>query len=151
MGYVWYDVGKTDRYQTATTLQWRHNERDGVSNHRRYDSLLNRLFRHRSKKTPKLRITGLCEGNSPVTDDFPHKGLVTRKMFPFDDIFMGARQTSTVCRFTVTAVCLFFFNVNIGNRAKIRINVHAMRWDCLNCSLLFNHSYRATVLRIWTH
>ena len=23
------------------------------------------------KKTPKLRVTGLCEGNSPVTGEFP--------------------------------------------------------------------------------
>ena len=29
------------------SLQWRHNERDVVSNHRRLDCLLNRLFRHR--------------------------------------------------------------------------------------------------------
>ena len=53
------------------TLQWRHNERDGVSNHRRHDCLFNRLFRRRSKKTSKLRVTGLCEGNSPVTGEFP--------------------------------------------------------------------------------
>ena len=33
--------------------------------------LLNRLFRRRSKKTSKLRVTGLCEGNSPVTGEFP--------------------------------------------------------------------------------
>ena len=26
---------------------------------------------HRSKKTSKLRVTGLCAGNSPVTGDFP--------------------------------------------------------------------------------
>ena len=50
--------------------------------------LLNRLFRHRSKKTSKLRITGLCVGNSPGPVNSPHKGLVTRKMFPFDDIIM---------------------------------------------------------------
>ena len=35
------------------------------------DCLLNRLFRRRSKKTSKLRVTGLCEGNSPVTGEFP--------------------------------------------------------------------------------
>ena len=51
-------------------LQWCHNERDGVSNHRTHDSLLNRLFRRRSKKTSKLRVTGLCEGNSPVPGGF---------------------------------------------------------------------------------
>ena len=53
------------------SLQWRHNEWVGVSNHRRHDCLLNRLFGCRSKKTSKLRVTGLCEGNSPVTDEFP--------------------------------------------------------------------------------
>ena len=40
-------------------LQWRHNERDGISNHQPRDCLLKRLFRRRSKKTSKLRITGL--------------------------------------------------------------------------------------------
>ena len=39
-------------------LQWRHNERDGVSNGRPHDCLPNRLFRRRTKKTSKLRITG---------------------------------------------------------------------------------------------
>ena len=51
--------------------QWRHNERDGVSNHQPHDCLLNCLFRRRSKKTSKLRVTGLCAGNSPVTGEFP--------------------------------------------------------------------------------
>ena len=38
------------------------------SNHRRLDCLLSRLFRRRSKKTSKLRITGLCEENPPFDD-----------------------------------------------------------------------------------
>ena len=29
------------------------------------------LFRVRSRKTSKLRVTGLCVGNSPVTSEFP--------------------------------------------------------------------------------
>ena len=29
-----------------------------------FDCLLNCLFRHRSKKTPKLRVTALCEGTT---------------------------------------------------------------------------------------
>ena len=52
-------------------LQWRHNDHDGVSNHQPRDCLLNRLFRCRSKKTLKLRVTGLCVGNSSVTVEFP--------------------------------------------------------------------------------
>ena len=53
------------------TLRWRHNGRDSVSNHQPHGCLLNRLFRRRSKKTSKLRVTGLCAGNSPGTGEFP--------------------------------------------------------------------------------
>ena len=52
-------------------LQWRHNERNGVWNHQPHECLLNRLFRHGWKKTSKLRVTGFCEGNSPVTSESP--------------------------------------------------------------------------------
>ena len=55
------------------TLQWRHNDHDGV---------------------PKLRATGLCVGNSPGPVNSPHKGPVTRKMFPFDCVIMWT-QTRT--------------------------------------------------------
>ena len=69
------------------SLQWRHNRRDGVSNLQPHHYLLNCLFRNRSQKTSKLRVTGLCAENSPVTGEFPlHKWPVTRKMFPFDDV-----------------------------------------------------------------
>ena len=66
-------------------LQWRHNEHDSDSNHQRFDGLLHRLFRQ-IKETSKLRVTGLCEGNSSVNS--PHKRPVPRKMFPFDDVIM---------------------------------------------------------------
>ena len=55
---------------TIKSLQRCPYERDGVSNHQPYDCLHNHLFRRRSKKTSKLRITGLCDGNSPVTSEF---------------------------------------------------------------------------------
>ena len=70
-------------------LLWRHNERDGDSNQRPPDCLLNSLIRSNSKKTPKIRVTGLCEVTVhrwPVNS--PHKGTVTRKIFPFDDVIM---------------------------------------------------------------
>ena len=70
------------------TLRWRHNDHAGVSNHQFRDCLLNRLFRRRSKKTSKLRVTGLCAENSPGPVNSPHAGPVTRKMFPFDDVNM---------------------------------------------------------------
>ena len=51
----------------TNALQWRHNERDCVLNLRHLDCLHSRLFRRRSK----LRVIDLCEGNSPVTGEFP--------------------------------------------------------------------------------
>ena len=54
-----------------SSLGCRHNGRDGVSNHQHHDCLLNRLFWCRSRKTSKLRVTGLCVGNSPGTGEFP--------------------------------------------------------------------------------
>ena len=65
------------------TLRWRHNEHDGVSNHHPHDCLLNGLFRRRSKKTPKLRISGLCAGNSPVTGEFPAQMASDAECFHF--------------------------------------------------------------------
>ena len=47
---------------------------DDVSNHRRLDCLLTRLFRRRSKNTSNLRVTGLCEGNPSVIGGFPSQG-----------------------------------------------------------------------------
>ena len=69
VGYArhWYYVWLI----TFVALRWRHNGRDSVSNHQPHDCLLNRLFRRRSKKTSKLRVTGLCVGNSPGTGEFP--------------------------------------------------------------------------------
>ena len=52
-------------------LRWRHNGRDSVSNHQPHCCSLNRVFIRRSKKTSKLRVTGLYAGNSPGPGEFP--------------------------------------------------------------------------------
>ena len=72
----------------AIALQWRHNERDGVSNHQPRHCLLNRLFRRRSKRTSTLRVTGLCVGNSPMTGEFHAQMASYAEMFRFDDVIM---------------------------------------------------------------
>ena len=58
-------------YDDIDALQWRHNGLDSVSNHQPQVCLLKRLFRHKWKKTSKLRVTALCEGNSPETVEVP--------------------------------------------------------------------------------
>ena len=84
----WPVVRGCDVSFSSCSLQWRHNDYDSVSNHQPHGCLLNRLFGRRSKKTSKLRVTGLCAGNSPGPVNSPHKGPVTWKMFPFDDVIM---------------------------------------------------------------
>ena len=84
------------------TLQWRPNGRNRVSNHQCLDGLLNRLFRCRSKKTLKPRATGFVRGIHRWSVNSPHKGPVTPKMFPFDDIIMQEKtKTCLPCFCTV--------------------------------------------------
>ena len=97
-------------FNGAMPCQWRHNEGNGLSNHRRLDCLPNRLFRRRSKKASKLRVTGLCKGNPPVTVDSPHKGPVTLKMFLLDDVITAIGKSDLRQSFTareiLTNACL---------------------------------------------
>ena len=72
--------------------QWRQNGRDSVSNHQPHDCLLNRLFRRRSKKTSKLRVTDLCADRwIPRTN-----GLLRGKCFHL------MTSSYSVCRVPVT-------------------------------------------------
>ena len=70
------------------SLQWFNNEQDGISNHQCLDYLLNRLFRHISKKTLKLCVLAFVREIHHWLVDSPHKGPVTWKMFPFDYVIM---------------------------------------------------------------
>ena len=63
-------------------LLWRHNGRDGVSSHQPHDCLRNRSLHQSSASLAFVRGIHMWPVNSP------HKGSVTRKMFPFDDVIM---------------------------------------------------------------
>ena len=41
------------------------------------------------KKTSKLRVTGLCEGKSPVTGEFPAQMASNADNVPFHDVIMN--------------------------------------------------------------
>ena len=65
------------RQDLYIALQWSHNEHDGISNHHNLNHLLNHFFRCKSKKTSKICVTGLCEGNQLVTGGFPSQRAST--------------------------------------------------------------------------
>ena len=71
-------------WTARVSLLWRFNGREGVSNHQPHDCLLNRLFRHRSKKTAKLCVTGLFWGEFTGDTKDQWRG----KEVPFDDVIM---------------------------------------------------------------
>ena len=127
---VWWRIAskKARKADILYTLRWRHNDHAGVSNHQPHGCLLNRLFRHRSKKTSKLRVTGLCAGNSPGPVNSPHKGTVTRKMFPFEDVTMkkwcNAPSATIFC-----AISVAILNYLISSK---RINQNHLTTAILN-------------------
>ena len=57
--------------------------------HRRLNCLAICLFRRTSKKTSKLGVTDLCEGNPPVTGGFPSQRASNVENVPFDDVIIG--------------------------------------------------------------
>ena len=59
-----------------------------LSNHQPRNCSITGLFRHKSKKTSKLCVTGLCTGNKPVTGEFPAQRVSNSETFPFDDVII---------------------------------------------------------------
>ena len=99
--------GGSHSYKKHVSWQCRKNGRDGVLNHQPHDCFLNRLYRHRSKKTSKPHITGLCAGNSPGPVNSPHKWPVTQKMYLFDDVIMF--YLALICDWFVFRVSRLFW------------------------------------------
>ena len=91
-GYLLWFISKCMNLHTSA-LPWRHNERGGVSNHQHHDCLLNCSFKCRSKETSKLRVIGLCEGNSPVTGEFPTQRASNEE----NDVIIGLGEYVDTC------------------------------------------------------
>ena len=69
--------------------QWRHNERDDVSNHRHLHCLLNCWSKRRCKIYQSSASLVFVRGIHRWPLNSPRKRPVTRKMFPFVDVIMG--------------------------------------------------------------
>ena len=84
------DIPSMHEHRLEVTNLGHYNDviTSAMANHQPRDCLLNRLFRRRSKKTPKLRVTGLSERNSPVT---------VTPQFPFDDFIVIKLFFDTIC------------------------------------------------------
>ena len=115
--------------------------------------LLNCLFRRNSKKTSKLRITGDCVGNSLWPVNSPHKGPVTRKMFPFDDVIM-----ETVCLIPSSQTAKTLGSSSVRHRSDTFVSDRCLIdgytrvfviWDVMYvwfCCVLFSCGYLVAIL-----
>ena len=107
------------------SLEWRHNGRDCVSKHQPHDCLLNRLFR-----PSKLRVTGICVGNSPVTGEFPARASNAENVsiwwrhhvYPISLSWIGTYEFRECC---AIYIYISFKQINIfcdGNKTKLTIS-----------------------------
>ena len=123
----------------AQPPQWRHNGRDGVSNHQPHDCLLNRLFRRRSKKTSKVRVTDLCGGNSPVTGEFPAQMASNAENVSIWWRHHGVHSSWRTDIIVVTTILSFLFDNKSDNfRAWYTTVCRIMAYRCtiITCRLI---------------
>ena len=74
-------------------------------------SQITRLSRRRSKKTSKLRVTGLCAENSPVTGEFP-----TQRASNAENVSIWWRHHDTITKLFVSAslfLLLFILTITL--------------------------------------
>ena len=91
-------------------LQWRHNGRNAVSNHRSLHCLLSCLLRRRSKKTSNSASLVFVRGIHRWPVNSPHKRQETRKMFPFDERYKKEWRGLSFCQrcFIKNTTCTFW-------------------------------------------
>ena len=89
-------------------LQWRHNEHDGVLNHRRLHLFAELLVQVQIKehiKAPRhLPLCGEFTGDRRWPVSSPYKRPVTRKIFPFNDFLLACVDIAV----PETLVCFLF-------------------------------------------
>ena len=129
--------------RTFVTLQWRHNESDGVSNHRRLDSLLNSLFSCRSKKN--IKALRHCPLSGEFTGD--RWKIATNRL---DKNRPKQNIPYVYCRDADDSACVYSFEICLQLDAKYYVRqhieaetrlppflrrplpMHFLEWKCIN-------------------
>ena len=76
------------------TLKWRHNERDGVSNYHPYD-FYSAVYSGEDQRRHQSSVSlAFVRGIHRWPANSPHKGPVTWKMYPFDDVIVMYSQVA---------------------------------------------------------
>ena len=100
------------------------------------------------KENIKLRVTGLCAGNSPWPVNSPHKGPVTQKMFPFDDVIMVCIHIYIDTFSRSTFVMVYFdsnglhktYILHIAHKGILLCKYHEVNIYIIMCNKIINNS-----------
>ena len=98
----WHNTPDMCSSNTTLTLQWHHNERDCVSNHRHPNRLLNRFSCADQGKHQSSASLAFERGIHRWPVKSPHKEPATRKMFPFDDVIIRTEHKELFKTFWLT-------------------------------------------------
>ena len=112
------------------TLLWRHNGRDGVSNHHPYSTVYSGADQRKHQSPASLAFV---RGIHRSAVNSPHKGPVTRKMFLFHDVIMNTKKLNSVhnlvmnCRLWRLLICSQFCVIELSS--KIIYNLFMSIWS----------------------
>ena len=106
-----------------TTVQWRHNERDAVSN-TGASIVYSKVCWGADQRKHQSSTSLAREGNPPFTGEFPSQRPVMRKMFPFDDVIKAQVMTwyrtgynpsdeSNIAQVMQTQICIYEYIITI--------------------------------------
>ena len=150
----WSVVSITDADLVSTIkTSWNAYQLTFIRSYHHSDVIMSAVtsqIRRRSKKTSKLLVNGLCEGNSPMIGGFP-TGPVTRKMFQFDDVSMWNSHSEKYL-FDIVSDCRPFCScLNTTFPIPARWKLHSTPIQVLAKWLLWNFAYGATAILGWPH
>ena len=164
--YCWLDL-----WNKLKSVKWRHNEHNGVSNHQPHDCLLIPFIQDADQRKHQSSVwLAFVRGIHRWPVNSLHKGPITRKMFPFDDIAM--RNLNKIMRSccqehafkdVVCEMLLILFRVQYIKLLQTIKNIWRtfyarLLYECLRL-LVHNHDHvidisrldlaHVVILRIW--
>ena len=106
-------------------LQWCHNGHDSISNHQPHDSTVHSgADQRKHQSSPSLAFVRGIHGRLVNS---PHKGPVTWKMFPFDDIIMIMQHTYIIYMMLMIS---WIYNWNKAERYQVKMSVMDSMYLC---------------------
>ena len=108
-------------------LEWRHNECDGVSNHRHLDYLLNRLFRHTSKNHQRSVSLPFVRGIHRWPVDSLTKGQWHGKCLHLMTSLCLRVSFGVTSRKNIYNVAVIYLKLGIISQLSLR-DIHVSEW-----------------------